>query len=233
MGSKRLPKKSMIKIGNKLLIQHVLETLKKSKKIKKIIVATTKNSEDDIIENWCIKNNYEVFRGPEDNVLLRYYKAAQENNLKYILRVTGDDPFKDFNLIDTAIHIMLNGNFDLVTNVFPPSYPEGLDIELLKFSCLETITLSAFSEFEKEHVTQYIYKNFKQFKIHDMKNEIKQSHIRLTVDTKDDVKFLRKIDFFLSKIKKDYDYNDIINLLGEKPELLKINSFVKKSTMYI
>ena len=66
-----------------------------------------------------------------------------------------------------------------------------------------------------------------------MENDIKQSHIRLTVDTKDDVKFLRKIDFFLSKIKKDYDYNDIINLLGEKPELLKINSFVKKSTMYI
>ena len=233
MGSKRLPKKSMMKIGNKLLIQHVLETLKKCKKIKKIIVATTKNSEDDLIERWCNKNNYQVFRGPEDNVLLRYYKAAQENNLQFILRVTGDDPFKDFNLIDTAVDIMLNGDFDVVTNVFPPSYPEGLDIELLKFSCLETLVLSAFSEFEKEHVTQYIYKNFMQFKIYNMKNEIKQSHIRLTVDTKDDIKFLRKIDFFLSKIKKDYDYNDIINLLGEKPDLLKINSFVTKSTMYI
>lgn len=232
MGSKRLPKKSMMKIGNKPLIQHVLENLKKIKKINKIIVATTCKLEDDIIEDWCIENNYKIFRGSELNVLERYYNAAQENNLQYILRVTGDNPFKDSNLIKKAIDIIINSDFDIVTNVFPPTYPEGLIVELLKFSCLKEASVKASSDFEKEHVTQYIYKNYKKFNIFNLKNKSQQSHIRLTIDTIEDLRFIKKIDNLLSKNNKNYNYQDVIKLITLQPELLKMNKMVKKSAMF-
>ena len=91
-GSKRLPGKVLKKIGKYSLIELLLKRLSKSKKLSKVVLATTKNKNDDYLTSLVSKLGYEVYRGSEDDVLSRYFKVAQKNSAKYIVRITGDCP---------------------------------------------------------------------------------------------------------------------------------------------
>lgn len=155
MGSTRLPGKMLIEIMGKPLIQHVIDRVSQSKRIDKLILATTNNPRDAVLVDIARKNSLDFFIGSEEDVLDRFYQAAKRFNIKIIVRITPDDPFKDPEVIDKAVEIFLNskGKFDYVTNTLPPTYPIGLDVEVFSCYALEKAWKDAKKPSEREHVT--------------------------------------------------------------------------------
>ena len=158
-GSTRFPSKVFADIDGKPLLWHVVNRLKYAKMIDDIIIATTVNPKDDKIEEWCKAESVKCFRGSEEDVLNRYYSAAVAFPSDVVVRVTADDPFKEPRVIDRVIRKLIDEKLDLVTNNFPPSFPEGLDCEAFTFIVLELMEKTTQDSFEREHVTQYVYHN--------------------------------------------------------------------------
>jgi spore coat polysaccharide biosynthesis protein SpsF len=232
VSSTRLPNKVFADINGKPLLWYVVDRLKKSIYLDNIIIATTDNIADDLIQDWASENKISCFRGSESNVLKRYYDAAKNNNSTTIVRITADDPFKDYKIMDEVINKFLSKKADFGCNNFPPSYPEGLDIEVFSFSALETAYKNSVSDFEKEHVTQYFYKNRNDFKIVSIKNDTDLSNLRWTIDTKEDLEMTREVYNKFTNNKFIYLMKDILKILNENPEILEINKKVKRSIMY-
>lgn len=231
--STRLPNKIFKNIVGKPLLWHVVDRLKFSKTVDDIIIATTTNEKDNKIYKWSIKNNIKVFRGDELNVVKRYYDCANFFNLKdddIIIRITSDDPFKDPKIIDEMIDDMKRNNMDFIYNNNPVSFPEGLDIEIFKFSLLKNNINFIIDKFDQEHVTQYFYRlniNKKNFN-----NNEDLSYLRWTIDTHLDLKMVRKIYKLLYKENYIFNTQDILNLIKEHKDIPKINSEIKRSLMY-
>jgi len=127
VGSTRLPFKVLKKIQEKTLIELYIERVKKSKLINKIIIATTTNSDDDIIAQIANRINIDCFRGSENDLLDRYYQCAKQYDVDIIVRLCNDDPFVDYEIIDESISLLVHKTADWVTNHLNPTYPEGLD----------------------------------------------------------------------------------------------------------
>lgn len=231
-GSKRLPNKIFYELAGFPLLHHVVNRLLPSKEIDQIIISTTKSKNDNKIEEWCLNNNIQIFRGSEENVLRRYYETALKFNSDIIVRVTADDPFKDFRIIDKAIKILKERKIDYVTNNLPVSFPEGLDVEVFTFNALERSYFNSTTNFEKEHVTQYIQKNQNLFKIFNIKNDVNLSNYRWTIDTIKDYEFVRKVYNQLYKNKNFFLPEDIYKLLDKYPKLKEININEKRSDLY-
>lgn len=232
MGSTRLPKKTFIDLCGKPLLFHVVERLKYSRYINSIIVATTNLPQDDIIENWAKENCINFFRGSVQNVLNRYYEAAKKFDSDLIVRVTADDPFKDYRIIDHAIETLIENKLDFVCNNNPPTYPEGLDVEVLTYNCLKKCYENAKSNSQKEHVTQYIHQNLDKFKIKNIISNKNYSNYRWTIDTSEDYVFVNKIYRILYKQDSIFLTEEIYDLLESNKEFLKINSKVQRSIQY-
>ena len=232
VSSTRLPNKVFANIEGKPLLWHVVDRLKNSIYLDNIIIATTDNIADDLIEHWASENGISCFRGSEINVLKRYYDAAKKYNLTTIVRITADDPFKDYKIMDEVINQFILGKADFACNNYPPTFPEGLDVEVFSFASLEIAFKNAKTDFEKEHVTQYFYKNPDDFLISKLYYKKNLSKLRWTIDTDEDLRMVRKV---YSKFKNDkiiYLMDDILKIINENPDILLINKNIKQSTMY-
>lgn len=232
-GSSRFPEKVFAEIDGSPLIWHVVNRLSYAKTINDVIVATSTSPKDDKIEQWCMKENVYCFRGNENDVLNRYYIASKAYPSDIVVRITADDPFKEPRVIDAVVQKLLDERLDLVTNNFPPSFPEGLDCEAFTFDVLEKMEKEAKDSFEREHVTQYVYRNPEMFRIGNVTSETPLSHYRWTIDTINDFEMVKAI---YDKRKKDASgilmMDEILAVLQEHPEIALINSEVKRSAMY-
>ena len=197
--SKRFPNKVLKKLHGKEILLHVFDRLKKSRKIKKIMVVTSLEKSDDKIIKLCRKNNISYFRGSLKNVALRYLKAAKKIKTNSFLRVCDDSPLLNSRLIDKIIVKFNTRKFDLVTNIFPRTFPKGQSIEILKTKILN-MNISKFNKYELEHVTPFFYNNSKKFKIYNYKSKKNLSKLNLSIDTNKDLIFLKK-NFQLKDIK--------------------------------
>lgn len=231
-GSTRLPNKVLKEICGKPLIWHITNRLKYSKKIDKIILATTQRISDNVLEKWAIENEIFYFRGSENDVLDRYYQAARFFRVDTIVRITADDPFKDSSIIDQVIDLYEYNKLDFAYNNNPPSFPEGLDIEVFSFDALEKAANNSVDPFEREHVTQYLYKNSSIFNQACLKNPIDLSYLRWTIDTQKDWDMAEIIYNKLYKINNNFSMLDILDLINKEPYIATINSTVKRSAMY-
>ena len=220
--STRLPNKIFLPLGDEPLIWHVVDRLKYSKYINHIVIATTNNPNDDIIEKWAAKNQTDCFRANENNVLSRFYNCANHSKSDIIVRITSDDPFKDPSLIDEAIELLLSKKLDFVYNNFPPTFPEGLDVEVFTFKTLEESFFNCTSTYDKEHLTQFIYKN--NFKKSNISNAINLSNLRWTIDTVDDYNMAKKVYEKLYKKNNIFLMDDVLLLFEKHPYLKKINN---------
>ena len=137
MSSSRLPGKVMREINGKPMLDYLLERVKKCKKVQDIILIIPDGKEDDVLETWCIKSGVDYYRGNEDNLLERFYKAAIKFNVSTIVRLTGDNPLIDSELIDQVIELYSSSNYDFVSNAvpLPTSYPIGMSVEVFGLSC--------------------------------------------------------------------------------------------------
>lgn len=233
LGSTRLPRKVFCEITGKPLIEHIVNRVSKSVLVDQIILATTDCSIDDDLETWAIQNKIECFRGDELDVLSRFYKCALKYKLDVIVRVTADDPFKDSELIDEVIKYYKKNSFDFVSNNNPPSYPEGFDVEVFSMNALELAFRNAVDIFDREHVTQFFYKNPIKIKVGNLSYEDNISHLRCTIDTEKDLEMARLVYTHLYSDAKTFKLNDILELFQTHPEIPKININEQRSTMYI
>lgn len=231
-GSTRLPNKVFAEILGKPLLWHIYNRITYSKLIDTIIIATTDKKEDDLIEDWANENKILIYRGSENDVLSRFYNAALENELDIIVRVTADDPFKDPVLIDNAIAELVNRKLNFVYNNNPPTFPEGLDVEIFDFNSLKIANNKSISSFEREHVTQYFFKNLENFKHINVTSIENNSSLRWTIDTSSDLKMTEIIYENLFKKNQIFLYQDILDLIKKEPHIATINSNIERSDMY-
>lgn len=225
--SSRLPGKVLKKINNKTILEILHERISKSKSVKKIIIACSKNKHDIQIVNLCKKLNFNYFVGSEKNVLDRYYKAALLYKAENIMRITADCPLTDPQLIDKLTNLYFKYNLDYVSNILPPSYPDGLDLELFKFKCLKEAYLNSKTADEKEHVTKFIINN-KKFKKKNLLSKVNYSFLRITLDENVDFYVIKKI-FENFKFNLNFSFKDIINLYKKNNNLFKMNVRIKRN----
>lgn len=231
-GSTRLPNKIFKELGGQPLIWHVVNRLKPARRIDKIILATTDKPQDDILEEWALKNSLACFRGSEEDVLMRYYETARKFKVDVIVRITADDPFKDPDIIDQVIDLFHKENLDFAYNNNPPTFPEGLDAEVFSFRALEQAHRQAREPFDREHVTAYLFKNPALFKQKCLTYREDLSYLRWTIDTPQDLAMAEAVYNELSPRRAIFSMSDILALLERKPEIAGLNSQVKRSALY-
>lgn len=222
LGSTRLPGKVLLEIEGRSLIEHCLTQVKYSKLVNRIIVACTVNPNDKRLIDKVKELGYKVFIGNEDDVLDRYYQAAKEYKTDVIVRVTSDCPLIDPEVLDKVVKAYLEDPCDYCSNIQPPTYPDGHDVEVIPFTALERAWNDASLMSEREHVTVHLWKNPDKFKLVNIENDEDFSDLRLSVDEKEDFILIEKI---IQKINKSPIFlRDIIELFKNEPDLPKINS---------
>ena len=191
MGSTRLPGKVMKKIAGMPAIELLLKRLNHSELIDEICVATSHNVENDELCQFVEKLGYRVVRGSESDVLQRFLDAANATTADAIVRITGDCPVVDPELVDRVIGLFLNSNVDYVSNIDPPSFPDGLDVEVFTKQVLMEAEQHAKSQFDREHVTPFVRNGgYSKLNLSNMRDT---SNLRLTLDEQDDLSVLRKV----------------------------------------
>ncbi len=233
MSSSRLPGKVLMKLGKKTVLEVIIDRLKFSNRLDEIVVATSTSISDDKIVEFCKERNINCFRGSEQNVLNRFFNAAKLNKADIVVRITSDDPFKDPEIIDKCIEILISKNLDFCANNNPPTFPEGLDVEVFKMDALIKAENNSTSEFEREHVTQHFYKNNELFSQYNLKSPENYSHYRLTLDTQEDFDLISKLYNNLDCERRLVKLDEIIEYLNHHPEIVDINRNVKRSQMYL
>jgi spore coat polysaccharide biosynthesis protein SpsF len=240
MGSTRLPQKVLTDIVGKPMLWHVINRLKKAKFIDEIIVATSEKEEDELIINLAQENGVKGFAGSEEDVLDRYFQAAKNYKADVIVRITADCPLIDPDVVDKVIKYFLENDYDYVSNTDDmggrkarkPTYPDGLDTEVFSFAVLERTWKEAKMLSEREHVTSYIWKHPKIFKISSIKCDENLSNMRWTVDRKEDLMFVRAVYKKLYRTDTIFNMNDILSLLKTHPELMNINRGITRNEGY-
>jgi len=226
MGSTRLPGKVLRTVFDKPILQHLVDRLKPSTTIDKLIVATTTNREDDAIEEFCKQRSIAYFRGSDWDVLSRFVDAANSVGASHgdaIIRICCDNPIHSWKVVDFVVGQFHRYKIDYFSNSNQePSYLEdGFDVEVVSFSALMNAAINAKLMSEREHVMPFI-KNSKQFKLGWRKaNDF--YNFKLSVDTENDLRLAEQI-FIELKNTPDFSIDDVVDLLRRKPALLEINN---------
>ena len=228
MSSTRLKGKVLLPVCGKPLLVHVIERIQRVKHKHRLIVATTTDSQDDLIQDIVLKHHVRLFRGDAFNVLKRYKDCCNDYPADVIVRITSDCPLIDPAIIDKALSVYLEGNFDYVSNTQNRSYPRGMDVEVFSYKSLEYACQHAENEFDKEHVTAYIYNHPQKFNLKSFSAPLDHSFYRLTVDTKEDFQLINTIYEYLYPINASFGLQDILDALKKHPDWAFINQHVRQ-----
>lgn len=230
MGSSRLPGKVLMEICGRPMIGWVAQRAAQSQCISNVIVATTVDASDDPIEAFCANSGIRCYRGSEFDVLDRFYQAAMASQAEIVVRLTADCPLIDPGLIDDTIGLLIKNQLDFSANRLPPPYhrtfPIGLDVEVITFSALESAWNLASKPYEREHVMPFIYDPQNQFKIQVMDAEKDFGNLRWTVDTIQDLVFIRELTALLS-CRMDFSWQKALDIIEAHPELIAINADIQ------
>ena len=220
MGSTRLPKKVMKKINLTPMIGILLKRLELSKRIDKIILATTSNKVDQPLIEYVASEGFVVETGSENNVLERFYLAAKKHDADVIVRITGDCPLIDPEIVDNTIKLYIEKKLDYLSNTKPPTFPDGLDVEVFSFNSLQKAYQNAKDSYDLEHVTPLIRSNEKNQLNYE--NEEDFSNLRWTVDEKEDFIVVKKIfNHFHPNIT--FGWRDVISLKKDNSLIFEDN----------
>ncbi len=230
VSSSRLPGKVLKPLAGAPMLLRQMERVMQSKKIDICVVATSTESSDDPIEALCASKGIRCFRGSLDDVLDRMYQAALPFNADHIVRMTGDCPLIDPEIIDRVIEMHTRGGHDYTTNAKAPfTFPDGLDVEVLRRDAFESAWREATLPSQREHVTPFVSKNPERFKIGKYQNSENLGHLRWTVDEQEDYELVSKIYDALYFKNPNFTTGDVLQLLSERGELLQINSHIARN----
>ena len=225
-GSSRLPNKVLMPLAGQPLFMRMHERLKASKLAGTIVIATTTNKKDDVIEELCIKADIPYYRGHETDLLDRYYWTAFLNEADIIVKIPSDCPLIDPKVIDTVIQHYLSNDYDYVSNLHPASYPDGNDVEVFSMNLLEDAWANATKNYEREHTTPYFWDNPDKFTIGNVEMEGNQDYSmthRFTIDYQEDYDFIKNVYDELYSVNPMFDLEDIMSLLEQRKDIYNIN----------
>ena len=231
MGSTRLPGKVLKDLEGETMLARVVQRLSRSRLINEVLIATTDRAADDAIVEECRRCSVQVFRGDEQDVLDRYFRAAQLSRAEAVVRITSDCPLIDPGVTDKTIAAFLKEMPDYASNCIVRTYPRGLDTEVMTAQALERCWRSANQPYERTHVTPYIYQHPSDFKILSVTGEADFSRHRWTVDTPEDLEFVRAI-YARLKGRDDFLWPDVLTLLDREPTLLELNRSIAQKALH-
>ena len=228
MGSTRLPGKVMMNLAGEPMLSRIIARTDRARLIDDTIVASTNKQEDTRIVNLCKKLNVNCFRGSENDLLDRYYQAATKYRADFIVRITADNPLNDPAIIDLVVQEIHDKqpHVHFVSSGLQSTYPLGIGASVIRFDALEKAWKEDDDIRTREHVSPYIKNNPDLFKCVGISNELDQSHMRWTVDTKEDLTFVRKV---YAHFGNDlFSWRDVIDILEKNPAWININSHIKQ-----
>jgi len=215
-----------------MLLRQV-ERIGRANSIDRLLVATSNDSSDDPIAALCRDNGILFYRGSLEDVLDRYYQAAKGCNPEHVVRLTGDCPLIDPEVINRVIRFYIEGAFDYASNTVSPTFPDGLDVEVFRFSCLEAAWREARLASQREHVTPFMHQQPVRFRVGCLRHERDLSNMRWTVDQAEDFEFVAQVYEALYRAKPGFDMEDVLRLLECKPELMDINAQFQRNEGYL
>lgn len=212
MTSKRYPGKMLAPFLGKPVLAHVVEKIQKSKINPKIVLATSKNTTDDPLVLYAKNLGIDVVRGSQNDVFERYILTLKKFKCDAFFRVCGDSPLLFPLLFDKAAYIYKNSKYDLITNVFPRTFPIGMSVELINTRTFIKMDKKIKSKNDREHISQYFYRNGKKFKIYNIEcGRSSDRNLKLALDVPNDLKKLEEWD-----LKRNKNYKDIFPVNEKK-----------------
>ena len=212
------------------MLARVVNRTRRAGRLDEVVVATTDLAQERPIVDLCRERGWECFRGSEEDVLDRYYRAADAYRADVIVRITSDCPLIDPTLIDEAIAAFSTGDYDYASNSLEPrTFPRGLDVEVIACPALETAWREDRNPRWREHVTPYLYRHPERFRLRRIANDEDLSSHRWTVDTKEDFQLVSRIyDAFRGDT---FGWRDVLQLLTEHPDWTALNRGVKQKVV--
>jgi spore coat polysaccharide biosynthesis protein SpsF len=227
--SSRLPGKVLLLILDQPMILRQIERLKRALHLDALVLATSTDPSDDELATAVAANGVPVHRGSLDNVLERFVGAAVPFGPQWVVRLTGDCPLADPQLIDRLINETLAAGADYGSTALAPTFPDGLDAEIVRFDLLRQITCEPRTSAEREHVTLAIHRNPALFQLHSVTGSPDLSTLRWTVDEPRDFAFVTAVYEALYPSKPAFDTADILRLLRQRPELARMNGDIQRN----
>ena len=227
-GSTRLPKKIMLPLAGDTVLGHMIERVSRSRYGNGLVIATTTNPDDDLIESFCRYEGVGCFRGHPSDLLDRHYMAGLRYSADAVVKIPSDCPLIDPAVIDRVIdaYVMNNTALDFVSNLHPASYPDGNDVEVIAMRTLETAWHEASRPFEREHTTPFIWDNPDRFRLGNVLWErgfdYSMTH-RWVLDYSEDYAFISKVYEELYPGNPCFGMEDILDLVEKRPEIKELN----------
>jgi spore coat polysaccharide biosynthesis protein SpsF len=235
MASSRLPGKVLADIEGEPMLARVVDRARRAMSLDDVVIATTTDSGDSAIVQFCERREITVFTGHPTDVLDRFYQCAKSEKLDVIVRITGDCPLIDPGLIDLTTRALLDADseVDFVANRLPQNrtYPIGLDTEVCSFRSLEIAWEEATQPYQREHVMPFIYEHEDRFRTCIIEYEKDLGELRWTVDTAEDLELVRQVYRHFGG-RDDFSWLEVLRLFEERPDLAKINAGVEHKTRY-
>jgi len=221
MSSSRLPGKVLAPLLGRPMLAQQLERLGRAESLDRLVVATSSDASDDAVATLCAELGVGCFRGSLPDVLDRFYRAAEHfGPSQHVVRLTGDCPLIDPQLVDLLVAFHLECGFDYAANCRPPTLPDGLDAEVFTMEALAQAWAQAQDPFEREHVVPYIIRRPELFSLGNWSLEAEDySGLRWTVDEPEDLAFVRRVYEALYPENPCFGWRDVLELLSRRPEL--------------
>lgn len=227
VGSNRLPGKVLRSILGRPLLERLVQRLRCARHVGPIVVATTHYAQDDPIARLCWQLNLPCYRGDPDDVLDRTYRAALKYDAAAVAIVPSNCPLVDPAVVDRAIAAYRARPSDYVSNLHPPTYPDGNDVEVMSIAALESSWRNAWRAYQREQITPYIWENPHRFRLHNVAGPCGPDHVRAyrwAVDYPQDLLLVQAIFGALCPQKPHFTLPDILALLQREPRLAAVNA---------
>jgi spore coat polysaccharide biosynthesis protein SpsF len=221
VSSSRLPGKVLMPIVGQPMLRHELDRVRRARTLDALVVATSAEPGDDPIAQLCTDAGVDCFRGSLDDVLDRFYQAALAHRARIIVRLTGDCPLVDPALIDRVVEFFRHGGFDLAATA--DTFPDGVDVEAMRYDVLEQAWADATKASDREHVTLFVRRQPGRFRIGRLASGADLSHMRWSVDEREDLEFVRRVYDALYPANPAFTTEDVLALLAAHPHLAGLN----------
>lgn len=230
MSSKRLPGKVLKEVLGRPLLSYLIERIRSINNIDQIILATTINPQDDVLERFALDNKLECFRGSEDDVMGRVIGAGEKMKAEILVEITGDCPLLDSEIAENIIDTYLHNDADYVSNCHIRSYPDGMDVQVFSLDNLKKSASMTNDQIDREHVSLHMRKHPDLFKHYNViaPRTYMNPNLGLTLDEGRDYVLIKKIIECLYPNSPNFSCREILQFLAMNPKLVSINSEVKR-----
>ncbi len=231
MTSSRLPGKVLMPLDGRPMIIRQLERMSRATTLDSIVVATSSDPSDDELVNTVSRAGYAIERGSLSDVLARYIQVIEKYKPDVVVRITADCPLIDPEVVDYVVQSFREGDTDYVSNTMQPTFPDGMDVEVIRPDALRIVHEQPADPHEREHVTLGVYRRPEIFTIRNVVDPRgwDNSSLRWTVDSEDDYMFVSHVYERFANVKRDFDYEDILQFLSRHPELARTSSDAQRN----